>query len=478
MLDRIDSGRKVSFEREVFPSLVGKGSTAIAARGLLDGHRDARSATSRPRATSSRAPDRRRARRCSHRAERGRPRGAGPCAGRRGMVEIARTRRVGPDATLGDGGRGRGRARRRRAGVLHDGVVVARRAPVVRDSIVGRVPRIGAGDSRLGRRRRSSARGVVPARVGAHLGLGGRCPADGSAARRLDWRAHARPDAGADRVRRRSGRWTTCWRCRSTSRTRSGASSRPRSRACSGSSRRPGPLLVCGMGGSAIGGDLAGGILGERLPRPLQTVRGYELPLWATPSSVVLCASYSGNTEETLACYEAAGALGAIADRGHDRRPARRGRPRRRRAGDPAAGRAPAARGRRLHARRGARGGGALRRRAAREDRDRRCRVVARGPRRELGPGRRLRQPREASRAAGQQDLRVRLRRRADGADRHRWKTQINENAKVPAFWAELPGGRPQRDRGLGGRGLASAASWPCSSRTPTSTRACASASS
>ena len=40
-------------------------------------------------------------------------------------------------------------------------------------------------------------------------------------------------------------------------------------------------------------------------------MRGYELPPWATPDSVVLCASYSGNTEETLACYEAAGALGA-----------------------------------------------------------------------------------------------------------------------------------------------------------------------
>jgi glucose/mannose-6-phosphate isomerase len=71
------------------------------------------------------------------------------------------------------------------------------------------------------------------------------------------------------------------------------------------------PLLVCGMGGSAVGGDLAAAALGDRLTRPLVTVRGYELPSWATPSSVVLCASYSGNTEETLACYEAAGALGA-----------------------------------------------------------------------------------------------------------------------------------------------------------------------
>jgi glucose/mannose-6-phosphate isomerase len=71
------------------------------------------------------------------------------------------------------------------------------------------------------------------------------------------------------------------------------------------------PLLVCGMGGSAVGGDLAVAALGDRLTRPLVTVRGYELPPWATPGSVVLCASYSGDTEETLACYEAAGALGA-----------------------------------------------------------------------------------------------------------------------------------------------------------------------
>ena len=79
-----------------------------------------------------------------------------------------------------------------------------------------------------------------------------------------------------------------------------------------GASDELGPLLVCGMGGSAIGSDLAGAVLGERLLRPLRTVRAYELPLWASPTSVVLCASYSGNTEETLACYEAAGALGAL----------------------------------------------------------------------------------------------------------------------------------------------------------------------
>jgi glucose/mannose-6-phosphate isomerase len=70
-------------------------------------------------------------------------------------------------------------------------------------------------------------------------------------------------------------------------------------------------LFVCGMGGSAIGGDLAAAALGDRLTGPMLTVRGYALPSWATPEWTVLCSSYSGSTEETLACFEAAEALGA-----------------------------------------------------------------------------------------------------------------------------------------------------------------------
>jgi glucose/mannose-6-phosphate isomerase len=70
-------------------------------------------------------------------------------------------------------------------------------------------------------------------------------------------------------------------------------------------------LMICGMGGSAIGGDLAAAALGDRLTRPLLTVRGYEIPSWATPEWTVLFSSYSGDTEETLACFSAAEALGA-----------------------------------------------------------------------------------------------------------------------------------------------------------------------
>jgi glucose/mannose-6-phosphate isomerase len=70
-------------------------------------------------------------------------------------------------------------------------------------------------------------------------------------------------------------------------------------------------LVVCGMGGSGIGGDLARAALGDRLGLPLTTVRDYQLAPWTPPDRVVLCASYSGNTEETLACFEAASAVGA-----------------------------------------------------------------------------------------------------------------------------------------------------------------------
>jgi glucose/mannose-6-phosphate isomerase len=72
----------------------------------------------------------------------------------------------------------------------------------------------------------------------------------------------------------------------------------------------PGGLVIAGMGGSAIGGALARAALGDRASRPIVLARDYGLPPWTTPDATVLCASYSGNTEETLAAYEAAGALG------------------------------------------------------------------------------------------------------------------------------------------------------------------------
>jgi glucose/mannose-6-phosphate isomerase len=73
----------------------------------------------------------------------------------------------------------------------------------------------------------------------------------------------------------------------------------------------PGGLVVAGMGGSGIGGTLARAVLGDRASRPIVIARDYALPAWTTPDTTVLCASYSGGTEETLAVYDAAGAVGA-----------------------------------------------------------------------------------------------------------------------------------------------------------------------
>jgi glucose/mannose-6-phosphate isomerase len=72
-----------------------------------------------------------------------------------------------------------------------------------------------------------------------------------------------------------------------------------------------GGLVIAGMGGSGIGAPLARAVLGDAASRPIVLARDYGLPGWTTPDATVLCVSYSGNTEETLAAFEAAGALGA-----------------------------------------------------------------------------------------------------------------------------------------------------------------------
>ena len=73
----------------------------------------------------------------------------------------------------------------------------------------------------------------------------------------------------------------------------------------------PRGVVICGMGGSAIGADLAAAAIGLRATAPITTIRGYELPDWIGPDTLVVCASYSGNTEETLHCFEDAGKKGA-----------------------------------------------------------------------------------------------------------------------------------------------------------------------
>ncbi|MGQ0569966.1 MAG: bifunctional phosphoglucose/phosphomannose isomerase [Armatimonadota bacterium] len=75
-----------------------------------------------------------------------------------------------------------------------------------------------------------------------------------------------------------------------------------------------GPLaavVVCGMGGSGIGGDLLGSLLAESSPVPVLTVKADRLPAFVGRDTLVFVCSYSGNTEETLAAYDAAHHAGA-----------------------------------------------------------------------------------------------------------------------------------------------------------------------
>ena len=139
------------------------------------------------------------------------------------------------------------------------------------------------------------------------------------------------------------------------------------------SAEAPGGLLVCGMGGSAIGADLADAVLDDRATRPLHVLRGYSPPGWLTSDYFVLCSSYSGETEETLGLLRGRPHRRLAARRADHRRPAGRDGARGRRAGHRHPRGHAAARGRGLHGRgRAGRGCGVQRGAvAARRDRGR-----------------------------------------------------------------------------------------------------------
>src|SRR5262245_17329772 len=65
-------------------------------------------------------------------------------------------------------------------------------------------------------------------------------------------------------------------------------------------------VIVAGMGGSAIGGDLAKSFLGENAAAPIVSCRDYLLPKNVARGALFVASSYSGNTAETLSAYDAA----------------------------------------------------------------------------------------------------------------------------------------------------------------------------
>ncbi|MEV8633691.1 bifunctional phosphoglucose/phosphomannose isomerase [Streptosporangium sp. NPDC051023] len=64
---------------------------------------------------------------------------------------------------------------------------------------------------------------------------------------------------------------------------------------------RPRAIVVAGMGGSGIAGDILNAVCGHGVPLPIVTVRSYQLPGWVGATDLVVAVSCSGKTEETLA---------------------------------------------------------------------------------------------------------------------------------------------------------------------------------
>jgi glucose/mannose-6-phosphate isomerase len=65
-------------------------------------------------------------------------------------------------------------------------------------------------------------------------------------------------------------------------------------------------IIVVGLGGSAIGGELVKCLTYNQLAAPLSVCRSYNLPRFVDRHTLAIVSSYSGNTEETLSAFEQA----------------------------------------------------------------------------------------------------------------------------------------------------------------------------
>ncbi|MBK8657824.1 MAG: bifunctional phosphoglucose/phosphomannose isomerase [Bacteroidetes bacterium] len=69
-------------------------------------------------------------------------------------------------------------------------------------------------------------------------------------------------------------------------------------------------IVVCGLGGSGIGGDLLKELMKDTLPVPVVVCKGYALPAFVDAQTLLILCSYSGNTEEAIANAQEAIAKG------------------------------------------------------------------------------------------------------------------------------------------------------------------------
>ena len=65
-------------------------------------------------------------------------------------------------------------------------------------------------------------------------------------------------------------------------------------------------VLICGLGGSGIGGTIVSQLVTPLGNVPIDTCKGYFIPAYVNEKTLLIISSYSGNTEETLQCLEEA----------------------------------------------------------------------------------------------------------------------------------------------------------------------------
>ena len=70
-------------------------------------------------------------------------------------------------------------------------------------------------------------------------------------------------------------------------------------------------ILVCGLGGSGIGGKIIGQLFADELKIPFLTDNDYTIPEFVSDKTLVIASSYSGNTEETISAVNESRARGA-----------------------------------------------------------------------------------------------------------------------------------------------------------------------
>lgn len=71
-------------------------------------------------------------------------------------------------------------------------------------------------------------------------------------------------------------------------------------------------IVICGMGGSGIGGKIFAQWVQDEISLPIQICQDYNLPHFVDKFTLVIGSSYSGNTEETISAVKEAKERGAL----------------------------------------------------------------------------------------------------------------------------------------------------------------------